>query len=283
MGEQEHYPENSLILTLPARAENVAVVRHALAGVAESLGMADSKVADLKTVVTEACMNVVVHAYQDEELGLLEVTAQPDEDALEVVVRDFGSGIRPQLDLDGESLRLGLPLIAALSDRFEIRGGAGVGTEIRMAVNRSAEAPEPVGGPPPGGEVPKGTVISLPGGDVVAPVVARVLAVIAARSNLPVDQLSDTMLLGDALAAQAPEGFRGQALRMVIEDGDATIDVKLGPLVNGGSREIRRSLELPEIGGSLEKLAEEVTVEKGDDGEYLTLRVATTRPGGSPG
>ena len=55
-----------LELVLPARAENVAVVRHALAGMAEALGMDPAQIADLKTVVTEACMNVVVHAYEEE-------------------------------------------------------------------------------------------------------------------------------------------------------------------------------------------------------------------------
>ena len=50
-------------MLLPARAENVAVVRHALAGLAEEIGMDEAGIADLKTVVTEACMNVVAHAY----------------------------------------------------------------------------------------------------------------------------------------------------------------------------------------------------------------------------
>ena len=54
-----------LQIRLPAKAENVAVVRHALAGLAEEIGMDEAGVADLKTVVTEACMNVVVHAYPD--------------------------------------------------------------------------------------------------------------------------------------------------------------------------------------------------------------------------
>ena len=53
-----------LQMVLPAKSENVAVIRHALAGLAEEIGMDEPGLADLKTVVTEACMNVVVHAYQ---------------------------------------------------------------------------------------------------------------------------------------------------------------------------------------------------------------------------
>ena len=66
---------SGLQMSLPARAENVAVVRHALAGLAERIGMDEASQADLKTVVTEACMNVVVHAYPEGEDGLLEVEA----------------------------------------------------------------------------------------------------------------------------------------------------------------------------------------------------------------
>jgi anti-sigma regulatory factor (Ser/Thr protein kinase) len=45
---------SGLQLTVPAKADNVAVVRHALAGLAERLGMDEAGIADLKTVVTEA-------------------------------------------------------------------------------------------------------------------------------------------------------------------------------------------------------------------------------------
>ena len=64
--------------SLPARAENVALVRHAIAGFAEALEMEGAEIADLKTVVTEACMNVVVHAYEGDGAGPLEVEAWPD-------------------------------------------------------------------------------------------------------------------------------------------------------------------------------------------------------------
>src|SRR6476661_8589359 len=95
---------SGLQMSLPARAENVAVVRHALAGLADQIGMDEPGIADLKTVVTEACMNVVVHAYPAEEPGLLEVEAVPELDGLTVLVRDYGMGIRPRPDVDRPSL-----------------------------------------------------------------------------------------------------------------------------------------------------------------------------------
>src|ERR1700753_3248659 len=117
---------SGLQMSLPARAENVAVERHAIAGLAEQIVMDEAATADLKTVVTEACMNVVVHAYPEGEVGLLEVEAVPDHGGLTVMVRDFGRGISPRPGVDRPSLRIGLALIAALFSSFEIsRGGAG--------------------------------------------------------------------------------------------------------------------------------------------------------------
>jgi serine/threonine-protein kinase RsbW len=131
---------SGLQISLPASAENVAVVRHAIAGLAERIGMDEASTADLKTVVTEACMNVVVHAYPEDETGLLEIDAVPDGDGLTVAVRDYGRGISPRPGVDRPSLRIGLALIAALSSSFEIRGGIERGTEIRMHLPLSARA-----------------------------------------------------------------------------------------------------------------------------------------------
>ena len=122
-------------LSLPARAEGVGVVRQALAGVADALVVDAAILADMKMAVTEACTNVVVHAYEEDVDGTLEVEMLADKTALTIVVRDQGTGIQPRpTRRDAPALGLGLPLIAALSDAFELRGGpeSGTGTEVRM-------------------------------------------------------------------------------------------------------------------------------------------------------
>ena len=63
-----------LVLSLPARAENVAVVRHAFGGLGEALSMPEQLLSDIKLAVTEACTNVVIHAYADAE-GPMEIRA----------------------------------------------------------------------------------------------------------------------------------------------------------------------------------------------------------------
>jgi anti-sigma regulatory factor (Ser/Thr protein kinase) len=125
--ELPDYPD--LSLTLPARAENVAVVRHAIGGLGEALDIDDQTLSDVKLAVTEACTNAVVHAYPDGE-GPLEVAAYVREDRLMLVVRDEGRGIVPRTDSPG--LGLGLPLIATLAEALELGTDGSERTEVRM-------------------------------------------------------------------------------------------------------------------------------------------------------
>jgi serine/threonine-protein kinase RsbW len=118
-----------LLLSLPARAENVAVVRHAFGGLGEALQMPEQLLSDIKLAVTEACTNVVIHAYPDGE-GPMEVRAVLGEQQLSIIVRDRGRGVVPRADSPG--LGLGLPLIATLTESLELGTGADDATEVRM-------------------------------------------------------------------------------------------------------------------------------------------------------
>lgn len=123
-----------LSLTLPAQPVNVAVIRQAMTGLAESLEIDARVLADINMAVTEACTNVILHAYSDrEESGAVEVEVRPARHAMLVVVRDAGDGFLPRPMQQDRSWRLGLPLIAALTDGLEVTGGPdGTGTEVRM-------------------------------------------------------------------------------------------------------------------------------------------------------
>jgi len=267
---------SGLQMSLPARAENVAVVRHALAGLAERIGMDEPGLADLKTVVTEACMNAVVHAYPAGEPGPLEVEAVPEQEGLTVVVRDFGMGIRPRPDVERPSLRIGLTLIAALSSSFEIKGGVDRGTEIRMHLplrargKEAGEDRQQASSPATAGE----TELRVGHPDLVGPILSRALGALAARRAITVDRLSDTMLLSDAISAGAPQIFEDERICLSIADRDEGVELRVGPMPSGGAARLRASLELPELGGSLESLADELRVEEGDDGDFLVVGIA---------
>jgi anti-sigma regulatory factor (Ser/Thr protein kinase) len=264
-----------LYMRLPARAENVAVVRHALAGLAEQLGMDETGVADLKTVVTEACMNVVVHAYAGES-GPLVVEAEPDSEGLTVTVSDSGSGISPQAESERASLKLGLSLIAALSSNFSISGGLDRGTEVMMRLpflERGDGDSDGVAEKPPLPEV-AGTEIAIGRAELLEPVLARMVGALAARRDLSIDRLSDAVLITDAIAGAAPGRFADGCVRLGLGESDTGLELRLGPMEKGAAGEIRRELDVPEVGGSLEALADELVVQESEDGDYLIVRFA---------
>jgi serine/threonine-protein kinase RsbW len=119
-----------LDLDLPARPESVAVARRRAQELGRRLCLSERGVADLCTVVTEACMNAAVHAY-DEPGGRMHVNARggPGE-KITVTVSDDGHGIRPTPSYGSPTARLGLLLMAALSRRVEIRRRSDGGTSV---------------------------------------------------------------------------------------------------------------------------------------------------------
>ncbi len=266
---------NGLYMRLPALAENVAVVRHALAGLAEQIGMDETGVADLKTVVTEACMNVVVHAYPGES-GPLMVEAEPDSEGLTVTVSDSGSGISPQAESERASLKLGLSLIAALSSSFSISGGLDRGTEVMMRLPLRERGGADLDGGMEKAPTPEvvGAEIAVGRAELLEPVLARMVGALAARRDLPVDRVSDAVLITDAIAGAAPGRFADGCVRLGLGESDEGLELRLGPMEKGAAGEIRRELDVPEVGGSLEALADEFVVEESDDGDYLIVRFA---------
>jgi len=117
-------------LTLPARPENVAVIRHVLGAFAEALQLPVELVEDMRLAVTEACTNVVRHAYHDGEPGVIDVVIRPNGDRLELIVSDHGMGMGPSPDLDGPGL--GLSLITALAESVQLEPNAERGSRVSM-------------------------------------------------------------------------------------------------------------------------------------------------------
>jgi hypothetical protein len=166
---------------------------------------------DIRTAVTEACNNVVIHAFQSpEEDGLLEVEADANDGTrVDVVVRDYGAGLQPNTVPPGErSLGLGLPLIAALSRRYEIRGGTG-GLEVKMIFAPANEAgaavaerlrPQPSEDDP---EAPRAAGMSIVPGPLVSAISGRVTAMLAARADFPLDRV--TQILDIPVGTSTPD------------------------------------------------------------------------------
>jgi serine/threonine-protein kinase RsbW len=271
----------ALRIRLPARPENVAVVRQALTGLGDAYELDPDFLSDIRTAVTEACNNVVIHAYPSDRPGLLEVEADANDGSrIDVHVRDFGAGLQPTTAPAGErSLGLGLPLIGALTREFEIRGRSGGGLDVRMLF-------APVGGKA-GDEVRASKLgegvqdaaptagMSIVPGPLVSAISSRVTAMLAARADFPLDRLADAVLVSDAIAAHAEQYVSGTDVGLAIQDGDGALDFRVGPLREGGARGLLSELEVPGFGGSLERLVDNISVENDEAGgsEYLVLTI----------
>ena len=125
--------DSDVRLTLPARPENVSIIRHVLGAFAEALQLPEAVVEDVRLAVTEACTNVVRHAYDDggTDPGPLEIVIRPEGEMLDVIVSDRGRGIGPSPDTTGPGL--GLPLIAAIVDALEIQHAPSAGSRLSMS------------------------------------------------------------------------------------------------------------------------------------------------------
>lgn len=124
-----------LRITLPARHESLALLRHVVRGFRDAYAVAPSTMDDIVLAVSEAAANVVLHAYGDRE-GTLEVIADMRDGRLHVLVRDHGRGIAPPADTP--MLGHGLALMEHVAASLELVGSA-TGTDVLMAFDLAAE------------------------------------------------------------------------------------------------------------------------------------------------
>lgn len=112
---------------LPAEARSVGTARRWMRAFASEHG-GDSSLQDrVGSALTEAFANAVLHAY--EATGRVEVAADIEDETLEIVVLDDGSGIRASPS-DRQSLGMGFGIIASTTDAFAIRERVPQGTEV---------------------------------------------------------------------------------------------------------------------------------------------------------
>ena len=203
MAETKAAKQPRLRLTVPAEAANVALIRHALAGLAEGVGMDRAGIADLKTVVTEVCMNSVVHAYPG-TAGTIDVEAEPGPDHFRLTVTDHGVGFQPRPDVEspGSSLRLGLSLVAALSDSFSISGSTGGGTSVSMVLPLDHSGPVPAVREQQAEVEPAAPEVAISASEaaLLPGVLSRAVSAFALRRDLSVDQIADAILLAETVS-----------------------------------------------------------------------------------
>ena len=143
--------ENQVSLTFPSRSANEGFARTAAACFAAQLDPTLEEVNDIKTVVSEAVTNAIVHAYPD-SLGRIDLKLRiREEHTLEIVVKDWGVGIpdveqaRTPLFTTGNEERsgMGFTIMESFMDSLRVKSVPGRGTVVTMGkrIARRAGAP----------------------------------------------------------------------------------------------------------------------------------------------
>jgi anti-sigma regulatory factor (Ser/Thr protein kinase) len=128
-------------LELASVPRSVGLVRSVIRTVARADELDRDLVEDMRSAVSEACNNVVLHAYPGTPGPLIFSLAVQGE-WIEAVVRDQGCGIRPEPGRN-RGLGMGVTLINSLADRAEFESSE-LGTEVRMRFRQAARPPEPL-------------------------------------------------------------------------------------------------------------------------------------------
>ncbi|MDF2959876.1 MAG: serine-protein kinase RsbW [Paenibacillus sp.] len=138
-------------MTLPAEAEFIDVVRLTLYGICTKAGFSYEEIEDMKVAVAEACNNVVVHAYEPNNGGTMEVRFELIQHGLRITVKDQGNSFnfseKAQLaqSLHDKSLEeaqvggLGIYLMQALMDDVEVSSNGGTEVILTKRLSKSEE------------------------------------------------------------------------------------------------------------------------------------------------
>ncbi len=272
----------NVCLTLSNQPDNVLLVRETLSGMAETVGVDGVDLNDIRTAVTEACNNVVLHAYEGEE-GPLHVEVYLSADVVEVVVRDHGTGIKPHLRDEQSALGIGLSIIQALAPRVEFKDVAGGGTEVRMEFATPSAQPLDVPAredfEPPSVEpsdLATTTGLALAPDVLAHKVLPRVMCVLAARAHFTTDRISDAELVANVLVSEAFASSTGDHLNVSVVVSSRSLDVRIGPLDSGTAERVISST-LDGVGPIIEKLTDERNIAAVGASEMLELRLRDQR------
>ena len=133
-------PENSMSVEFPSRSANEALARAVVACFAAQLDPTLDELGDIKTAVSEAVTNCIVHAYRD-TIGPITIRCRvlPDN-VLDIVVKDKGCGIadvaaarKPMFTTGGEERSgMGFTIMESFTDKLRVRSAPGRGTTVTL-------------------------------------------------------------------------------------------------------------------------------------------------------
>jgi anti-sigma regulatory factor (Ser/Thr protein kinase) len=272
----------TVCLELESRPECVTLVRSVLSGLGERLGLDPELLDDLKTAVSEACNNVVLHAYADEP-GPLTIRLDVTPDGVDALVRDRGSGIQrvaPGVDRMG----VGLAVISALADRAEFLSGPDGGTDVRMSFTRGGAGLELADGAlgrtsdSERVDLLGDIVLSVSPVAILAAVFGRLTRAVAAGKHFSIDRFSDLYPIADAIAAHAQQAASDdRPITVSINSENRRLELALAPFQAGSGSRLEPDSGGEPGGSPLAGLADELEVERINGDELLRVLVLDRR------
>ncbi|UJF31196.1 anti-sigma F factor [Paenibacillus hexagrammi] len=133
--------KNFMTLQFSSRSENEAFARVAVAAFVSQLDPTLNELTDIKTVVSEAVTNSIIHGYNNRTDGVITISTQIENDMVHITVEDNGLGIedleqakqplytsKPELERSG----MGFTIMENFMDEVDVVTAVGVGTKIKM-------------------------------------------------------------------------------------------------------------------------------------------------------
>lgn len=131
---------NKFTMTLVSRSSNEGFARSCIAAFATQLDPTLEEISDIKTAVSEAVTNCIVHAYK-EKLGNIYITAElSDDNSIRIKIRDKGCGIENvekameplYTTVGGERAGLGFAVMQSFMDKIKVSSKEGKGTTVTL-------------------------------------------------------------------------------------------------------------------------------------------------------
>jgi serine/threonine-protein kinase RsbW len=275
-------------LRLESRPQTLTIVRGMLGGVAELLSIDPELLDDLKTSVSEACNNVVLHAYGGEP-GPMEVGLFVTDERFSVRVTDEGVGMPAPPPAGDVSQGIGLSVIRALTEDVQFSSAPGGGTEVRMDFSVRRDGRKLFEAPPAAasdsemtpsqdgeGEGEGEVIVSLSPVTLLPGVLGRLARTLAATAHFSLDRFSDVYLVTDTLAAHASTAAEGQRIEARLSAQDRRLELVVGPFRKGtGSRLDAQAAD--HSASPLVLLSDQVAVQEAGEAELLRVVVIDHR------
>jgi len=143
---------NEIELQFPAKSVNESFARLVIMGFVAPVDPSAQEVTEIKTVVSEAVTNAIIHGYENNEEGIIDLKASLEDFKLSVTIKDYGMGIE-NVELAKQPLYttkeaeersgLGFMIMESFTDKFEVISVPGVGTTVtfekQLLINPSAQ------------------------------------------------------------------------------------------------------------------------------------------------